>query len=64
MTKLVAPPHDGTKGGWDLPLSQRPYVQLAPQRIIRDGKKVGGPRDIELCEEFPPWHQPPHHELP
>nr|VWO96002.1 Di/tri peptide transporter 2 [Ganoderma boninense] len=62
MTRLVAPLHDGTKGGWDLSRAERPYVQLAPQRIVLDGRKVAGPRDIKIYEEHPPWFQPGRHE--
>ncbi|PIL28958.1 hypothetical protein GSI_09005 [Ganoderma sinense ZZ0214-1] len=62
MTRLVAPLHDGTKGGWELTRAERPYVQLAPQRIVRDGRKMAGPRDFKIYEEYPPWFQPGKHE--
>ncbi len=46
---------DGThRGDRPVPGVARPYVQLAPQRIVQDGRLVAGPWDIGVHENAPP----------
>ena len=33
---------------------EAPYVQLAAQRVVRDGRVVGGPDDLQIFEHLPP----------
>ena len=41
-----------------------PFVQLAPQRIVRNGRKVAGPWDLEIHADLPPHMQAMLREQP
>ena len=42
------------RGERPTPGQSAPFIQLAPQRIVRDGQKVAGPWELELHEHLPP----------
>ncbi|RDX52514.1 hypothetical protein OH76DRAFT_164773 [Lentinus brumalis] len=45
------------RGDRPIPGQSTPYIQFAPQRIVRNGQKVAGPWDLELHAHLPPRMQ-------
>ena len=45
---------DGThRGARPVPGVATPWIQLAPQRVVQNGKVVAGPLDFLICEGSP-----------